>query len=338
MTVKRTTLKDVAKEARVSVMSVSKALNNKEGVSPETRKHILSVALKLNYYPNMVAKNLRLDKTNTLGVIVSDCSEMLVAKVLRSIANGAQERGYSIITINTDGDSERERHAIELFINKCVDGILMIAPTLASEQDNDWLNSLHVPMTILMRNSRHLSIDSVINNNMQGGYDIVDNLIRRGCKSFRFLALSSSSSQVAADRLEGARLALKEHGLILDPNQIRYCPPDIEQGEAATKAWIQEEGTKFDALVCGCDVIAIGAIDALLKQGVRIPEQICVSGYDGFELSAHLRVPLTTIRQPSAEIGRKGVNILLERIQSPDLPIQHIVLNSTLVERESSMR
>jgi len=334
---KRTTLKDVAKEAKVSVMSVSKALNNKEGVSPETRQYILDIAQRLNYYPNMVAKNLRLDKTNTLGVVVSDCSEMVTAKVLRGIADGAAEEDYNIITINTDGDSTREHMAIELFLNKCVDGILMVAPTLSHSKDMEWMNTLNIPMAVLMRDSAHLSVDSVLNNNLRGGFEIAESLIKRGCRSFKFLSLTSVS-QIGISRLEGARLAFEKHGLVFDSDRIRYCRPYIPQAETAMQAWIDEAGVDFDALICACDVIAIGAINVLLRHGVRVPEDVAVSGYDDIELAEYLRVPLTTMRQPFYEIGRKGVGILLERIKTPMLPTQHILLDSALVERESSGR
>jgi len=337
MVERRTTLKDIAKVANVSVMSVSNALNDKDNVSPKTKKLILDTAHKLNYFPNMTAKSLRLDKTNTLGIIVSDSSEMACAKVLRGIADSAFAQGYNILTINTDGDSELEYRAIELFHNKCVDGILMIAPTLPQKKDRDWVHSFHIPMAILMRDGTHLSIDSVLNDNLLGGYNITNYFIQRGYRSFKFLSLASVS-QVGIRRLEGAKRAFQKHGLTFNPNQIRHCSPHISHAQETMQMWLNEEGVDFDVLVCACDMIAAGAMKALLCHGVRIPEQVCMSGYDDIELSEHLRVPLTTIRQPLYEIGKKGVDILLERIKTPDIPTQHILLNHTLIERDSSIR
>ena len=334
---KRTTQTDVARAAGVSVMSVSKALNGKKGVSAATQKLILDTAHRLNYHPNMVAKNLRLDKTNTLGVVVSDSSEMVMAKVLRGISDSAFERGYNIMTVNTDSDSERERAAINLFVNKCVDGIIMIAPTTLGSKGTDWVSRLNVPMTVLMRDSTYPAVDSVISNNLQGGHDLAEHLVGCGCRSFKFLSISSAP-QVSANRLEGVRQALHRHGYTLDPARVRECKPYIQPTGELMRTWLAEEGCNFDALICSCDVMAIGAIDSLLSFGVDIPGKVCVTGYDDIELAEYLRIPLTTIRQPLYDIGCKGVEALIRRIEFPNTPTQHISLNAVLVERESSRR
>lgn len=334
---KRTTLKDVAKAAGVSAMSASKALNNKSGISTETRKQILEVARQLNYRPNMVAKSLRLDETKTLGVVVADSSEMVMSKVLRGIADAAQREDYSILTINTDADSARERRAMEVLINKCIDGILMIAPTMTTREDTVWLHATNTPLVLLMRESMHASIDSVVNDNLRGGYDAVNHLIERGCQSFRFLSLTSVS-QIGGKRLEGARLAMQEHGLSMRPDTVRHCLPHIDAAQQAMSDWLDEEPLNCDAIVCGCDIIAIGVMNALLKRGHRIPEDVCLSGYDDIELADYLRVPLTTIRQPLYEIGQTGVEILLERMRNPNVPAQRVVIRSELIARESSQR
>ncbi len=333
----RVTLKDVAKAAGVSAMSVSKALNNKPGLSIETQKHIREVARQLNYRPNLVAKSLRLDETKTLGVVVSDSSEMVTAKILRGIQDSALSEGYGVLINNTDGEKAQERRAVEILLSKCMDGILMVAPTLNTREDNEWLYSLRTPIVLLMRESLHASIDSVINNNKRGGYDAMSCLLRSGRRKIRVISLTETS-QISASRLDGCKLALQEYGLSLPSGSIRSCRSHIQDAETVMHNWIDEEGADFDGLFCGCDVIAIGAMNALYERKIRIPKDVCVCGYDDIELARHLRVPLTTIRQPLYEIGRKGVRVLLERMLSPDMPAQSVILDSLLIERESTDR
>ena len=332
---KRTTLRDVAVAAGVSTMSVSKALNNKGGLSPKTVKHILEVARQLNYQPNLVAKSLRLDETKTLGVVVSDSSEMVVAKVLRGIADYAEEQGYNIIISNTDSDRQKERRAVETLISKCIDGLLIVASTLTSDEDSEWLKSLGIPIILLMRENKHASLDCVMNNNYDGGYQLARHLIECGCRRFGFISLTSIS-QSGLDRMDGASQALKESGIPCNPDHVLFSLPMIQNGYESAKQLMQKDEA-FDAIVCGCDLIAVGAMEALRELGIEIPRRLRICGYDDIELAGYLRVPLTTMRQPLYEIGQKGVQMILERIISPQMPVQRVILNSTLVVRGSSV-
>lgn len=331
---KRATLRDVAKAAGVSAMSVSKALNNKGGVSEETAKRILETARRLNYQPNMVAKGLRLDETKTLGVVVSDSSEMVMSKILRGIADKAEELGYNIIIANTDRDCDKERHAVQVLINKCIDGLLIVASTLTASYDIEWLQSFRIPVALLMRESPFVPIDTVINDNFSGGYQIAKHLTAQGCKNFCFLMLSSVSQSGEA-RLKGNRKALEECGVPFDPDSVIYTHPFIQDGYKNMKKMLRKSKS-FDAVVCGCDLIAVGAMEALFEAGISVPEQVRIGGYDDIELAGYLRVPLTTMRQPLYQIGQEGVRLIVERIRSGDTPARHIMLSSELVVRAST--
>lgn len=332
---KRTTLHDVAAAAGVSAMSVSKALNNKGGLSPKTTRHILKVARQLHYQPNMVAKSLRVDETKTLGVVLSDSSEMVVSKVLRGIADRAEEQGYNIIISNTYSDRLKERHAVQTLISQRIDGLLIIASTLTSEEDSQWLKAWGLPTILLMRESMHTALDSVMNDNYDGGYQLAHHLIRQGCRQLGFLPLTSIS-QSGRNRLAGARLAMEENGVSYDESRVLYTLPTIQSGYENAKKLLDEKPL-CDAVVCGCDLIAIGAVEALQETGIQVPGQIRICGYDDIELAGYLRVPLTTMRQPLYEIGQKGVELFLERIKNPGMPMQRVVLRSTLIVRESSV-
>lgn len=330
---KKATLKDIAREANVSAMTVSKAINNKPGVSEQTRKQILEIAEKLHYSQNLIAQSLRINKTQTIGAVLSDSDDLVISKVLKGIQDCAESRGYSVIIANTDRQSKRERKAIATMCSKQIDGLLLVAPTLCSNEDIERLRCYDIPFAFLLRKNNMQSIDYVINDNFLGGYQTVMHMLNEGCRKFQFIALLRS--QYLADRERGYLQALRDYGIPKEDYRVIYAPPELEAGYQATQE-ILKENWKFDALVCGCDMIAVGAMDALLQSGVRIPEDVRVIGYDGIDLGRYLRVPLSTMAQPLYDIGYSGTEILLDRIDSPDMAARRLVLTSELIVRDST--
>ena len=189
------TLKDIAQAAGVSAMTVSKALNGKPGVSEERRKEIRDIAERMNYTPNLIAKSLRVDETKTIGVVLSDTSEMVLSKVLRGIQDGATNHGYSVIIANTDHQPERELQAIRTLLSKQIDGLILVAPTLYTDEHIAFLKNFGIPFIFLMRKNDHSEIDTVINDNYLGGYQSIAHLVSEGCRSFQILSLSNSQSR-----------------------------------------------------------------------------------------------------------------------------------------------
>lgn len=332
---KNATLKDIAKAAGVSAMSVSKALNNKPGISEETRKRILRVAEELHYTQNMVAKSLRTEETMTIGVVLSDSSEMVTSRILWGIHDMAKEHHYSVIIANTDRSEETEKEAVETLINKRIDGLIMVAPIRNSTDYMTWLQNFGIPLVLLMRQNQKQSVDTVINDNFLGGYQIVEHLTRQKCRNFAFLPLLNSQS--GTERIAGYSQALRQLKIDYDDCPALLTAPFINDGYQNMKKLL-ESGVNFDALVCGCDTIAIGAMSALLEAGISIPKDVCVTGYDGIELASYLMVPLTTIVQPLYEMGQQGTEILLDRIKYPSIPVRKIILKSELLVQGSTKR
>lgn len=331
----KVTLKDVAKEAGVSAMSVSKALNNKPGVSDETRQRILEVAQKMQYTQNLVARSLRVDETKTIGVVLSDCSELVANKVLRGIQDVASKQGYSVILSNTDHNAEAERVAAQTLISKRIDGLILVAPQLFSNEDIAWLQGFGVPFVLLMRQNGQATIDTIINDNYLGGYQTMEHLIGVGCKSFAFLLLRNSI--ISQERLNGYRQAMHDYKIDEKNCLFAEVKPFYEEGFSAVNTML-DEIRKCDAVVCACDAVAIGAMSALLDAGIRIPQDISITGYDGVDFCKYLRVPLTTVAQPLYEIGYQGTEVLLDRIKYPQSPVRKLVLKSELIVRESSSK
>lgn len=331
---RNTTLKDIATQAGVSLMTVSKVLNGKGGISRETSQRVLEIARRLNYRPNQIAKSLRADETRTIGVVVSDSSQLVFAKVIRGIEEVATREGYSVIVANTDQKAEREKQAVELLLSKRIDGLILGAPLHTGEDDIRELIRFGVPLVLLMRTSQAVDVNCVVNDNFQGGYEIMKHLLGTGCREVYFLSMPRQvpSSQ---SRLQGNKQAMAEAGRTLDEDHIQFCEPFIEDGFAAMNRLL-DQGVHSGGVCCGCDLIAIGAIRAIQDRGLRVPEDFQVTGYDDLELADYLSVPLTTMRQPKEEIGREGAQLLLDQIRDPSRPPRQIVLRSTLVRRRSA--
>ena len=282
---KNVTLKEVAKEAGVSVMSVSKALNNKEGLSDETRRRILEIAAQMNYSQNQVACSLRTGATRTIGVVLSDSAESVVARVLRGIQDEARRNGYSVIITNTDKQPELEYDAIQSLIDKRIDGLILVAPKCYTEERLMWIQGFGIPTVIAMRHGERgqNTADAVLNNNYDGGYEVVSHLLAQGCRRPVFLHLQDSRS--SRERSDGYASALREYGLSLESFPNFEVEVSVEAGLAAVRE-ILALPVLPDAIVCGCDTVAIGVIEALHAAHIRIPEQIRVTGYDGIEFGA----------------------------------------------------
>ena len=331
---KNVTIKDIAKEVGLSAMAVSKALNNKSGVKPETREKILQAAKRLNYKPNTIAKSLKLNRTKTIGIIVSDSSQNFLAKVIRGIEDAAEKEGYSIILCNTDSNIDKEKKAINVLVNKRIDGIILVSSMLTGKEHIQFLEEIGVPYLFLVRRSESSDVDCVVNDNVLGSYLIISYLIKSSDTKIHFLNLTENSPS-AQDRLRGYKKALEEKGIPYDPSIIYNVKPEIEEGYIAMRQLLEKDES-VRTVFCGCDVIAIGAMEALIEKGIKIPQDIRVAGYDDIEFAAYLRVPLTTVSQPKYLIGTKGVEILLRKIRKQTEDVQTVVLRPSLVIREST--
>lgn len=331
---KSVTLKDIALEAGVSTVAVSQVLNDKGKISTETRQRVLAAAQRLQYSPNLVAKSLRMKETRTIGVAVSDASQMFFSQVLRGIQDATDEAGYSIMVANTEQRPGKEKNVIELLLSKQIDGLIIASPTTT---EADYLRSLvtrNVPIVVLMRHWSDVDVDTVISDNELGGYLAADYLLTSGCRDIYYLLLPEIS-QVGEDRLRGHIRALQKHHVPFNPDRILRAIPSIEGGLAAMTELLKK-GFNGDAICCDCDLIATGAMHVLINAGYQVPDQVKICGFNDLELGPYLRVPLTTIHQSRYQIGQEGVRLLVDHIQNPKRPTKRITLPVDLIVRDST--
>lgn len=328
-------MKDIAKVAKVSSNTVSRALNDKSDISIETRERILDIAKSMGYVHNTLAKSLRSQKTKIVGLVVSDNSNPFFCRVVKGIEDTLSQNGYSLILCNTDENYSKEIVAIDALVGRKVDGIL-ITPTQAERQDISKLISTGISIVLIGRHFHDMEVDYVINDDKGGAFAAVDHLIRLGHKEILFINAPDYISS-ATERLVGYKEALEKNNLKPNPNLIRVCGNKTERAYNSMKG-VLVEGVKFTAVFTFNDIMALGVIKALKEFNLKIPEDISIVGFDDIEFVSMLEPPLTTVYQQKYQLGVESARILLEKMQGKHHNVQQVVLPSELVVRGSTLR
>lgn len=323
-------MKDVAKKAGVSVVTVSRALNNKPDISKATRERIISIAHELNYTPDGLAKSLVTRKTKTIGILIPGM-DYFYARVVDGISSESRERGYGVILCNSHECANDEIKLLRHLREKRVDGIL-IYPVQKDDRYIEELRNTPVPFVFLNRYTEVLEADYVTNDNNLGGFTVVNYLIQKGHKKITYICAKPTASS-GMERIAGCKRAISEHGLPSIALNIKYCKETIRSCYKLVQDLLKED-RKLDAIFVWDDRLAIGAMKAIFEAGKRIPEDIALAGYDDIEVSQYLFPPLTTVRQPSYEIGEAAARILFDRFESEDMmEFKRIVLKPELIVR-----
>ncbi|MEA1883322.1 MAG: LacI family DNA-binding transcriptional regulator [Thermotogota bacterium] len=327
------TMKDVAKASGVSLNTVSRAFNDKADINEETKKNVLSVAEGLGYVKNASASLLRKKHTKIFGVIVSDNTNPFSAELVKAIERRAHEVGYQMILMNTDRVYENEKNAIKTILERRVDG-LIITPVQSDNSDIKALVKRNFPVVVLGRYFKDVPVDTVHNDEIKGGYLATKHLIEKGCKNILFLNhyLYKSVSQM---RYEGFKKALKEYGTAFNDEMMVEIEMEIYQAYETVKVLLKKK-KRIDGLFCFNDLMAMGALNAIHEAGVNVPDEIKIVGFDNIVFSGIVSPSLTTVNIDKKELGEKGFEILLERINEQRSQPVRVILDVDLVERKST--
>lgn len=327
------TMRDVAERANVSVTTVSHVINDTRPVSYELRQRVLAAMDELGYQPNRLARSLRRGQTHTIGMIIPDNSNPFFAEVARGVEDTSFKQGYSVILCNSDGDLDKELLYTNVLAEKRVDGILFVAAGLSTERILD-LQAQRMPLVVVDRDIPGAAVDSVLTDNARGGWLATRHLIdldhrRIGCIT------GPSDITPSADRITGYRRALGEAGIPLDEALLVKGDFRYEGGYQAASQLLSTRHRPTAIFACN-DLMAIGAISAALAQGLRVPDDLSVVGYDDVRLASFANPPLTTIAQPKYEIGVIAATMLLERMLDLECPARRRVLETRLLPRQSA--
>jgi DNA-binding LacI/PurR family transcriptional regulator len=328
---KSRTIYDVAEKAGVSIATVSKVINNTGRISDKTRKKVISVIDELNYYPSFVASALTGKRTQTLGLLMPNLANPFYAELARGMEDRAEEQNYSIVMCSTDYKAEKEQKYVSLLVRKRVDGFIITA----GFNNVDLIKELiehKIPIVLINYNIARASLNSVSVDDYAGGYQAVAHLAELGHKR---IAMIAETVQSSAERIRGYKGALKHFELVYDEKLYTEAKATVENGRKETEKLLALEEPPT-AIFAFNDILAIGAIEAVRKLGLSVPEDISIIGFDNTILSKYCSPSLTTMSQPLDEIGHQAVDLLVEEIESRKTQKQRIMLSAELIIREST--
>ncbi|MDD5602732.1 MAG: LacI family DNA-binding transcriptional regulator [Eubacteriales bacterium] len=323
------TLRDVAEMAQVSVSTVSYVLNGKKTVRPETLTKINAAIKELGYYPNQIAIGLKTKRTYTIGVILPDISNSFYADIIKGIEDTVHLSGYSVILCNTENDEAREMKYLNTLLGKDIDGLVFIG----TGKTRDISGKFGSKPVVLVDRKFGNEFSSVSVNNILGGY-LATKLLLKDSRDIIFLSGPVSVNTIS-ERKIGYRNALAEACVAFNENNVIECDFTYDGGYNAITG-ILKEGRKIQAVFASNDEIALGAMRAMIENGIKIPDDVKIAGYDDIRLAAMYNPALTTIRQPKYEMGKKAGELILDMIVNKDGETRQVVLEPVLVERETT--
>ncbi len=326
---------DVAKRAGVSIATVSRVLNNNGKVNDATRARILKAIKELKYQPSRVAKRLRSKSVsgNLVGVLIPDIQNPFYVDVLEGIEEVAYKNNYALIMCNFGQDDKKEKLYLEILQSEGIDG-LIAAP--ASEDDVPLKKMVKdgLPVVCVDRGLTDTDVDVVLIDNYSGAYKAVDYLVKSGYKRIAHITgLLSIPSSVL--REQGYKQALIDNGLPVQEELIRHGDSKLPSGiELCAELLNLPEPP--DAVFTGNNLITLGALEVIHKRNLKIPDDIAIIGFDDMFWASSLNPPLTAVRQPAREIGKRAGELLIQRINEPNRSSIQMILNAELMKRSSA--
>jgi LacI family transcriptional regulator len=333
----KSTIKDIAKIAKVSATAVSRALNYRSGVSEKTRQKILNIAKKLDYQPNYVAKSLVSNRSYTIGLIVNNIADPFYPELARGIEEKANEFGYSLLLSNTNRSLDAENRSLDMLRAKGIDGVIITTVTIDDPNIMPLVDD-RFPFVLINRYCTDLYLenktDYVVLDNYACGYKSVKHFYRLGHNRLALITGEMNTS-TAMMRTKGAMQAIKDHGMDLDAKLVVECGYTREKAYKAAKRLLAMK-KRPTAFFAQDDYMALGVREAVLNEGWSIPEDVALIGVDDIEMASLTGVDLTTISQKKYEMGAMAVQILINKIKNatPHM-VNKIVLEANLIIRKS---
>lgn len=322
------TIKDVAREAGVSVATVSRVLNNKGYVNEETRKRVSEAITKLNYKPNAVARSLFKKQSKTIALIVPDIKNPFFPEIARAIEDVMNDSDYTLILCNSDENEEKEKKYLDMMKQKYVDGIIIVTSTLAPKH----IEENGIPIIALDRPIGK-NVPSVTVNNYEGAKQAVQYLKALGCQ--KIAHIRGPKNVMNADERYKGYIAEVGNDSWFQNDYIVNGNYNIEQTTKATTELLTKH-PDIDGIFAGNDYMAVGVVKAATQMGKSIPDDLSIIGFDGIELGKLTNPEITTMSQPIYEIGREAARLLLDLIEGKKVAKMHHQFHVTLIEGQST--
>jgi LacI family transcriptional regulator len=336
---RRTTITDVASTAKVSIQTVSAVFHDKPGISNETRQRVRQIIQRLHYVPNGLASSLRAQRSLTVGVVIPSITNPFFAEFVRGIEDVAHLNRYSVFLCNSDQDSEKETRYLQLLRRHNVAGYLVAydLDNLAVERILVQLALQETPVVAFGSRQLHKKVNIIHSDDENGSFRITRHLIELGHRRIALIQgpTSGPGAPVNRNRTRGYLRALKSAAIRVLKSYIVPGGFNVADGQAAAQRLLQCSPAPT-AIVAANDLVAIGAMSALKQSGKRIPQDLSIVGYDNIPMSELVDPPLTTIWQPTYEIGKRAMEAVLGQIERPGMTGKVIRSDMPLIVRQST--
>jgi LacI family transcriptional regulator len=328
----RKTLRDVAKEAGVSLSVAARAMGNYGYISKKAKDRVLKAAKRMVYQPNVIARSLKTNQTRTIGVIITDITNSFCTTVARAIEDATLENEYSVILCNSDEDSTKEERYLKILFEKKVDGLIIEV----SSDSNRYLKRLiknGLPVILLDRRVDDIQTTQVVLDNEGAACEAVNHLMGLGHQRIGIIN-GPPGVRTSEERFEGYKKALQERGIEMVPELVKYGNFEMEEAKKCTYEFLSTESPPT-ALFVTNNAMTTGALLALHENRVKIPDQMAIVGFDDPEWAPLVKPPLTAVRQPTYSIGILACQALLQKIKKRKIRHEEIVVKPKLIIRES---
>jgi LacI family transcriptional regulator len=332
--VKHVTILQIAQEAGVSYQTVSRVINNRPDVAVETRERVRRVIATLGYQPNAIARSLASKRTHTLGLITADLNDYFYAQMIVGAQAEARNQGYRFMLGSVERNPHNEPEFVRMMAERHVDGLLLAR--IGTSTENHYIQQLLEDRVPLVTTSYHLQdapLTVVDVDNVAGASMATRHLLESGHRQIAMIT-GPMNIQSVHDRITGYTQALVEAGLSAEQSLVAHGDWQHRGGYLAMQDLLAR-GRTFTAVFAHNDSMAIGALHALRQTQLRVPQDISIVGYDDRPEAAYADPPLTTIRQPTHEVGVIATRLLIQTIEQPETPPQQIILGVELIQRDS---
>ncbi|MBK6724872.1 MAG: LacI family DNA-binding transcriptional regulator [Acidobacteria bacterium] len=343
---KNATLNDIASTIGVAPMTVSRVVNGTGYVSEKTREKVLLAVKEMSYRRNGLARNLKRQKTDTVGLVLGDISNPYSTEIANAVRERLAARGYNLFICISEHSANEDIGAFESLVDHNIDGL--IVATRSNQDGDERLRSIadsNLPVVVVGRDFHHSRVDFVSADNLRGGFEATQHLIDLGHRRIAFIG-AGFESRSSLKRLQGYLNALEKHGIEIDERLITGRKESVSDVPGYSTEKIGYEGMKRllslpsppTAVFARNDFTAVGAMSAIKDAGLSIPQDIAIVGFDDTPLASHMMPALTTVRQPMRLLGQLAAEMLLKRIAIEDeLERDERVLDCELIVRGSTV-
>lgn len=328
------TIEDVAKKANTSIATVSRVLNNKGGYSEKTKERVIEVVEALGYESNAIARSLKRNKTNTIGVLVPNVSSMLANEILNGIEEYASTNGYSVLTSYTYTDREKVMKSLKTFQEQRVDGLIFVSDNF-EEEYYEYITKMNIPVVLAATENKDFPVTFVKVNDFKASYDAVSYLISKGHESIAMISGNPEDPVAGKLRIEGYKQALTDAGIEVDSSKIMYSTDYIFESGRKNFQKLIKKHPGVTAIFAASDELAVGALNMASELKIAVPDEISIMGYDNILISTMVWPPLTTLSQPLEKIGYESTKKLLQEIEKSKKSGEHYYIDHEVIERSS---